>query len=97
MAYFRKPEGLDCSYPFAYVASLPSGALVRTLKGDGGILGSLKLSFLAEEKRAIRGPGPEVTVEPRRWRKAWGRIATAIKEGVTTYLLGSALVARPTT
>ncbi len=94
-AYFYKSgETSDFSYPCSFIASLPSGALVRSLNGDGGVLGSLKLSFLADCKRPIVGPGPEVTVQrPRRWRKTFNRIMTAIKEGVVTYLQGSALVA----
>ncbi len=95
-AYFEKAGQPDYSYPFSFLASLPSGALVRSLSGEGGVLGALKLSFLAENKRPIVGPGPEVTVQrPKRWRKTFNRIMTAIKEGVHTYLKGSALVGRP--
>lgn len=93
--FYQNPDAPDFTYPCSFMASLPSGALVRSLQGDGGVLGALKLSFLARKKRAIVGPGPEVTVQrPKRWRKTFNRILTAIQEGVVTYLQGSALVGR---
>ena len=92
-AYFQKQGFRDYTYPFAYVASLPSAALVRQLRGQGGMLNVLTLQFNDEEKIPI-GPNamPEVRIEEGRKRSAFRRILTDIIDGVVTYYKGSAIV-----
>jgi hypothetical protein len=90
-SYFEKPEGRDLSYPYAFLASLPSGEMVERLSGQGGILNRLTLEFDAE-KLPIAGP-PEVSLElPERLRKSFNKIVTKIKEGMLTAVRGSALI-----
>lgn len=90
-SYLDKPEGKDLSYPYAFLASLPSGEMVERLSGQGGILNRLTLEFDAA-KLPIAGP-PEVSLElPERLRKSFNKIVTKIKEGVLTAVRGSALI-----
>jgi hypothetical protein len=90
-SYLDKPEGRDLSYPYAFLASLPSGEMVERLSGQGGILNRLTLEFDAA-KLPIAGP-PEVSLElPERLRKSFNKIVTRIKEGVLTAVRGSALI-----
>ncbi len=90
-SYLDKPEGRDLSYPYAFLASLPSGEMVERLSGQGGILNRLTLEFDAD-KLPIAGP-PEVSLElPERLRKSFNKIVTRIKEGVLTAVRGSALI-----
>ena len=90
-SYFDKPEGRDLSYPYAFLASLPSGEMVERLSGQGGILNRLTLEFDAD-KLPIAGP-PEVSLElPERLRKSFNKIVTRIKEGMLTAVRGSALI-----
>ena len=90
-SYFDKPEGRDLSYPYAFLASLPSGEMVERLSGQGGILNRLTLEFDAD-KLPIAGP-PEVSLElPERLRKSFNKIVTKIKEGMLTAVRGSALI-----
>lgn len=90
-AYLEKADGPDSSYPYAFVASLPSGSMVERLSGQGGILNRLTLEF-DEGKLPIAGP-PEVSLElPARLRSSFNKILTKIKEGVLTAARGAALV-----
>ncbi|HZU97095.1 MAG TPA: MaoC family dehydratase [Planctomycetota bacterium] len=90
-SYIEKVEGKDHSYPYAFLASLPSGEMVERLSGQGGILNRLTLEFDAE-KLPVAGP-PEVSLElPERLRKSFNKIVTKIKEGVLTAVRGSALI-----
>jgi len=90
-SYLEKPEGRDLSYPYAFLASLPSGEMVERLSGQGGILNRLTLEFDAA-RLPIAGP-PEVSLElPERLRKSFNKIVTRIKEGVLTAVRGSALI-----
>jgi hypothetical protein len=90
-SYLAKAEGPDLSYPYAFLASLPSGEMVERLSGQGGILNRLTLEFDAA-KLPIAGP-PEVSLElPERLRKSFNKIVTKIKEGVLTAVRGSALI-----
>ena len=92
-AYFQKEGFLDYTYPFAYVASLPSAALVREFQGQGGMLNVLTLQFNDEQKIPI-GPDamPHVRLEEGRKRSAFRRVLTDIIDGVVTYYKGSAIV-----
>lgn len=90
-AYFEKATGRDASYPYAFVASLPSGTMVERLSGQGGILNRLTLDF-DPGKLPIAGP-PEVSLElPARLRASFNKIVTMVKEGVLTAARGAALV-----
>jgi acyl dehydratase len=90
-SYLEKAGGRDLSYPYAFLASLPSGEMVERLSGQGGILNRLTLEFDAD-KLPIAGP-PEVSLElPERLRKSFNKIVTKIKEGVLTAVRGSALI-----
>jgi hypothetical protein len=92
-AYFQKEGFRDYTYPFAYVASLPSAEIVRQLHGQGGMLNLLTLQFNDEEKIPI-GPNamPEVRIEEGRKMSAFRRILTDVIDGVITYYKGSAIV-----
>ena len=92
-AYFQKDGFRDYTYPFAYVASLPSAALVRELHGQGGMLNVLTMQFADAEKIPI-GPQapPQVRIQEGRKRSAFTRIITDIIDGVVTYYKGSAIV-----
>ncbi|MBI3724871.1 hypothetical protein HY251_13085 [bacterium] len=86
-----KSERRDLSYPYAFLASLPSGEMVERLSGQGGILNRLTLEFDAA-KLPIAGP-PEVSLElPERLRKSFNKVLTRIKEGVLTAARGAALI-----
>ena len=56
-AYLQKDGFRDYTYPFAYVASLPSAAIVRQLHGQGGMLNVLTLQFNDDEKIPIGRTG----------------------------------------
>lgn len=89
--YFHKEACPDLSYPIAFLASLPSGSMVRRFQGEGGLLNRLSLEFSAA-KLPIVGP-PEVSLElPKRLRRSFNRILTAVKDGVQTAVRGTALV-----
>ena len=90
-AHFHKAADADLTYPIAFLASLPSGSMVRRFEGHGGILNRLTLEFGAEPL-PLTGP-PEVSLElPKRLRASFNRVLTSVKEGVRTAVQGSALV-----
>ena len=90
-AHFHKATDADLTYPIAFLASLPSGSMVRRFEGHGGILNRLTLEFGAEPL-PLTGP-PEVSLElPKRLRASFNRVLTSVKEGVRTAVQGSALV-----
>jgi hypothetical protein len=92
-AYFRRYGDGGYYYPKAYLASLPSGAMVRQLRGEGGLLNRLTLEFDPSATMPITGSdGPEVSLERPRARRTFNKILTAIGEGLKTYVRGSALV-----
>lgn len=89
-AHLHKAAGPDLSYPFAFLAALPSGSMVQRFQGQGGVLNRLSLEF--QDKLPLAGP-PEVSLElPKRLRASFNRILTAVKEGVHTAIRGTALV-----
>lgn len=81
-------------YPRAFLAALPSGEMVRKLRGEGGVLNKLTLEFDPSERiPMLVGALPEVEVqEPKRSRRTFNRIVTAITQSVRTVVRGSALV-----
>ena len=64
-------------YPQAYIASLPSGAMVRSLAGEGGVLNSLRLDFDPSRRIPI-GKDPQVKVEPGRLKTTFRKVMTSI-------------------
>ncbi len=95
LAYFRKPWGLDLTYPTAFLAALPSGELVRRFEGGaGGMLNRLSLEFEPGRKVALASHElPEAQVKiPSRLRKTFNRVATLIRAGIHTLGRGNALV-----
>lgn len=94
-SYFRKPWGMDLSYPTAFLAALPSGELVRQFQGaSGGLLNRLTLEFDPGRKVALASKElPEAAVELRSpLRKTFNRVATMIRAGLVTFGRGTALV-----
>ncbi|MCZ6690262.1 MAG: hypothetical protein O7H41_11705 [Planctomycetota bacterium] len=83
-------------FPLAFIASLPSGEMVKSLSGHGGFLNSLCLDF-GQSKRIPIGRKPEVLLEPSRLRSTFRKIVTRITEGLDTYCHGFALVHPPVT
>jgi len=92
MSYFQKNGHPDYTYPLSYVVSLPSGAMVKEMNGQGGSLNMLKFEF-SGQRRPISGErGPRVRLERARARSSFNRITTEIVEGPTLYCRGSAIV-----
>jgi len=92
-AYFDRGPAGDYTYPLAYIASLPSGEIVKQLKGQGGTLNILRMDFKKRQKIPIVGrKGPEVRIDRPRIRDRFNRIITHIIDGVITYYRGSAIV-----
>ncbi len=87
-------EGGLYYYPRAFLASLPSGEMVRQLRGEGGLLNKLTLEF----DRGLRVPvtaeaTPLVDVKPPDVRKsAFRKILTAVRSGLGSAMRGTALV-----
>ena len=92
-AYFDRGGLRNYTYPLSFLASLPSGAIVKHLQGDGGMLNSLRLDFRDMPRIPIVGKGgPTVKVEQPRRRKTFNRIFTEIVNDLVTYCRGSAIV-----
>lgn len=90
-AYLQKDEGQDLSYPLGFLASLPSGSMVKRFQGEGGVLNRLTLEF-DKRKLPLAGP-PEVSLEvPSRIRQSFTKILTFVREGLDTAVRGTALV-----
>ena len=91
---FFNRRGSKClAYPKAYLASLPSGEMVRQLKGDGGMLNALILEFPKGQDIPITDEQePEVVIEGRRIRRTFQRVITRIWNGISTFCHASALV-----
>jgi hypothetical protein len=91
--YFRRASALGYYYPRAFLAALPSGAMVRQLRGEGGLLNKLSLEFEPGSRVAIAGrEGPSVELERPKARRTFNKILTAITDSLRTYVRGSALV-----
>ncbi len=91
-AYFRSAGRAGYFYPRAFLASLPSGAMVRTLRGEGGLLNKLSLEFDGARVPITSGADPAVTIERPKARKTFNKILAAISYGIKTYVRGTALV-----
>lgn len=92
-AYLAKDGIADLTYPFAFMASLPSGEIVRQLEGQGGMITTLSLDLSDRAKMPITGrSGPEVRLRKGRIRQAFWKIITDIIDGLVTYYRGAALV-----
>ncbi len=79
-------------YPRAFLASLPSGEMVRH-GGAGGLLNVLDLEFPEAGVPAMEASGsPTVSVEPSRPRNTFRRVLTQVASGMVTYCRGSATV-----
>ena len=93
---YLEPQGRPFYfYPHAFIASLPSGEMVRHLDGEGGILNSLRLDFGASSRIPI-AKDPQVKLEPGRLKTTFRKVMTSIVEGLETYCQGFALVNPPT-
>lgn len=91
--YFQKHTGWDFTYPVAYVASLPSGELVKQFQGNGGMITSLLLDLSEQTKIPIvNKKGPQVRLRLDRIKKAFSRIFADIINGVITHYRGWAVV-----
>jgi len=84
------------SYPRGFLASLPSGEMVRRLSGEGGYLTTLDLTFPEGPPPPISGAGrPEVSLQTAHKRPTFWKILTQIKQGVEEHCRGFALVFSP--
>ncbi|MFC1708372.1 hypothetical protein ACFL59_16390, partial [Planctomycetota bacterium] len=81
-------------YPRAFLAALPTGEMVRQLRGEGGLLNKLSLEFSPGVRIPIsRDTPPLVELEPpKRRRTTFNRILTAIRDSFGTAVRGTALV-----
>jgi len=92
-AYFEKGNTPDYTYPFAYLASLPSAEIVRQMEGQGGMINILSLELGDQPKMPITGKRrPSVRLTADKLRRAFRRILTDIVDGIVTYYRGSAVV-----
>ncbi len=92
-AYFKKGSFTDHTYPLAFVASLPSGEIVRQMHGQGGMLNILRFDFQGHKKIPLTGAAPpEVKLKRAKRRKSFNRILADIIDGVITYCRGIAIV-----
>jgi acyl dehydratase len=82
------------AYPRAFLASLPSGEMVRQLRGEGGLLNVLNLSFTEGDGIPLRGGDrPEVEIERSlRPGSSFSKVLTRVVQGVRTYCQGFAMV-----
>lgn len=84
------------AYPKGFLASLPSGEMVRQFSGEGGILSSLELKFQDGAPLAITGMNcPNVSLQETKSRPSFSKILTWIKSGMEEYCKGFALVFMP--
>jgi hypothetical protein len=92
--WFRRASLLGYYYPRAFLASLPSGAMVRQFRGGGGLLNKLALDFEPGLRVPIAGRDElAVALEsPRVERRTFNKILTAISDSIRTYVRGTALV-----
>lgn len=81
------------AYPRAFLASLPSGEMVRHFSGEGGLLNVLDLEFTAEAlTMAESGPPPVELEDTREARLSFRKVVTRVAQGVRTFCRGFAMV-----
>jgi len=91
--YLDKDGARDYTYPLSFLASLPSGAIVEQMSGEGGILNSLRLEFADCPKLPIVGrTAPSVQLEQQRKRPSFNKILANIVQGIVTCCKGHAIV-----
>lgn len=96
--YMEGGRLLRSAFPRAFLASLPSGEMVRQFKGKGGMLNVLSLDFDAPPYPIDSDRLPEVELEKgRTGPKMFNRVLTRIMDGIRTYGQGFALVYKPVT
>lgn len=94
--YLRAGGEPNLGYPRAFLASLPSGEMVRRLSGEGGFLTNLDLTFPEGAAPGIAGAGlPEVGLKQAKARPSFAKVLTWIMSGVEECCKGFALVFRP--
>jgi hypothetical protein len=85
-------EMLGFDYPRAFLASLPSGEMVR-MGGEGGLLNVLDLEFAGSALPSLAGdPVPVAEVRPSRPRASFRKVLATVGTGVKTYCTGYATV-----
>ncbi len=96
-ALFLEPCGRqNYVYPRGFLASLPSGEMVRQFSGEGGILSSLELGYQDGILPPITGSRiPRVSLKTARSRPRFSKIMTWIKSGIEECCKGFALVFVP--
>ncbi len=82
----------EVEFPLGFIASLPSGEMVRKLKGQGGILNMLELEFPPENAPAACEGVPAVEISQERVRSTYNKISARISDGSRTFGRGFALV-----
>jgi hypothetical protein len=91
-AYFRSAAHSGYYYPRSFLASLPSGAMVRQFRGEGGLLNKLTLEFDGFRVPITGSEDPTVAIERPKARRTFNKILAAIGDGLRTYVRGTALV-----
>ncbi|MBI4586985.1 MAG: hypothetical protein HY717_23480 [Planctomycetes bacterium] len=80
-------------YPCAYLAALPSGEMVRSFSGEGGLLNSLELEFPQKLPIVSAAPPPVVQVQrSSKVRLAFTKVWTCLLSGLETIGKGFAMV-----
>lgn len=82
---------LGFRYPRAFLAALPSGAMVRR-GGAGGLLNVLDLEFPWEAPPLSSAAPPVAEVEAARPRSAFRKVLARVGDGIRTYCKGTATV-----
>lgn len=82
---------LGFRYPRAFLAALPSGAMVRQ-GGAGGLLNVLDLEFPFEAPPLSSATPPVAEVEATRPRSAFRKVLARVGDGIRTYCKGTATV-----
>jgi len=91
-AYFRHAATDGYFYPRSFLATLPSGAMVRQLRGEGGLLNKLTLEFGGGRAPITAPETPAVSIERPKARRTFNKVLAAIGDGIKTYVRGTALV-----
>lgn len=85
-------ETLGFDYPRAFLASLPSGEMVR-MGGEGGLLNVLDLEFAGSTLPSLaHDPPPVAEVQPSRPRSSFRKVMAKVGTGIKTYCTGYATV-----